>query len=55
MDLKLTASLRADKEKLESDIMPAVLYGKGRANANLKLKINDFIKVFRAAGESNLV
>ncbi|MCX6798287.1 MAG: 50S ribosomal protein L25 [Candidatus Falkowbacteria bacterium] len=55
MDLKLTAELRADKEKIDQDSLPAVLYGKGRANANLKLKINDFIKIFKTAGESNLV
>ena len=55
MEFKLSADLRAVGEKIAPDSLPAVLYGKGRANANLKLKLNDFMKVFAAAGESNLV
>lgn len=55
MEFKLSADLRAAGEKIAPDYLPAVLYGKGKANVNLKLKLNDFVKVFNAAGESNLV
>lgn len=55
MEFKLSADLRAAGEKIAPDSLPAVLYGKGRANANLKLKLNDFVKIWAAAGESNLV
>jgi len=55
MDLKLTAQLRSDKEKLSADFTPAVLYGKGVENKNLKVKKVDFEKAFAKAGESNLI
>lgn len=55
MDFKLEAKLRADKEKMAADYIPAVLYGKGRENLNLQIKINEFIKMFSLAGESNLI
>lgn len=55
MEFKLSADLRAAGEKIAPDYLPAVLYGKGKTNVNLKLKLNDFVKVFNAAGESNLV
>jgi large subunit ribosomal protein L25 len=55
MEIKLTAQLREKNEKLSSDFMPAVLYGKGLDNKNLKVKKVDFEKSFRTAGESNLI
>ncbi len=55
MELKLQAEKRIDGEKLATDYIPAVVYGKGVANQNLKLKRVDFEKVFSAAGESNLI
>ncbi len=55
MELKLSAQIREDNEKLSADFMPAVLYGKGIDNQNLKLKRNDFNKLFNLAGESNLI
>jgi len=55
MELKLSAALRAKNEKLGSDFIPAVLYGKGVENVSLKIKKLDFEKVFAAAGESNLI
>lgn len=55
MEIKLTAQLREKNEKLGPDFMPAVLYGKGLDNKNLKLRKVDFEKSFRTAGESNLI
>jgi len=55
MELKLKAEKRADSEKLSADYIPAVVYGKGINNQNLKLKRADFEKVYTAAGESNLI
>ena len=55
MTIKLNAKLRADKEKLDSDFMPGVVYGKDVENRNLKMKRADFEKTFKEAGESNLI
>lgn len=55
MDIKLSAQLRAQDEKYGSDLIPAVIYGKGIETRSLKLKRGDFEKVFRTAGESNLI
>lgn len=55
MDIKLTAQLRAQDEKYGTDLVPAVIYGKGVETRSLKLKRSDFEKVFRLAGESNLI
>lgn len=55
MDLKLTAQPREKNEKLSPDFIPAVLYGKGVENKNLKIKKIDFDKIFSVAGESNLI
>jgi len=55
MELKLQAEKRVKNEKLATDLIPAVLYGKGVENQSLKLKKVDFEKVFAAAGESNLI
>jgi len=55
MDIKLTAQKRVPQEKLAKDFLPAVMYGKGVINENLKLKRSEFEKTFKAAGESNLI
>lgn len=55
MEFKLTVQLRTEKEKLSAEFIPAVLYGKGVENKNLKIKANEFEKAWRGAGESNLI
>jgi large subunit ribosomal protein L25 len=55
MELKLAAQKRAKKEKLDKDSLAAVLYGNGIEAQSLKLKAAEFVKVFAAAGESNLI
>jgi len=55
MEWKLQAEKREKGEKINPDYIPAVVYGKGIENQNLKLKKMDFDKVFAAAGESNLI
>lgn len=55
MEIKLAAQLREKNEKIGSDLIPAVLYGKGLENKSLKVKKVDFEKAFRSAGESNLI
>lgn len=51
----MNAQLREKNEKLSADSLAAVLYGKGVNNQSLKLKKTDFDKVFKVAGESNLI
>ena len=55
MDIKLTAQKRESGEKLNKDVVPAVLYGKGLNNEHLKINRVEFEKVFKVAGESNLI
>lgn len=55
MTIKLDARTRESKEKLNPDFIPGVLYGRGRENQNLKIKKTEFDKVFKSAGESNLI
>lgn len=55
MDFKLKAEKREIKEKLNSESIPAVLYGNGLETKSLKLRRVDFDKIFSAAGESNLI
>jgi large subunit ribosomal protein L25 len=55
MELKLQAEKRVKNEKLATDFIPAVLYGKGIESQSLKLKKVDFEKIFTVAGESNLI
>ncbi len=55
MIIKLEAQTRENREKLSSDFIPGVLYGKERDNQNLKIKKINFNRVFREAGESNLI
>jgi len=39
----------------ESGFIPAVVYGSGASNQNIKVKKHDFTKAFRIAGEFNLI
>ncbi len=55
MELKLAAEPRDKKDKFGPEFIPAVLYGKGVENQNLKIKKSDFEKVFVKSGESNLI
>ncbi len=55
MDFKILAEKREKDEKLSKDFLPAVIYGKGIETLSLKLKKNEFEKVFSLAGESNLI
>lgn len=55
MEFKLNAQLREKGEKLSADQIPAVLYGNGIDNSILKVKKNEFEKIFSKAGESNLI
>ncbi|MDD2680830.1 MAG: 50S ribosomal protein L25 [Patescibacteria group bacterium] len=55
MELKLSAEVRAKDEKLEKDLIPGVVYGRGLESRSLKLNYNAFAKVFAEAGESNLI
>jgi large subunit ribosomal protein L25 len=55
MDLKLKAEKREQKEKMDKDSVAGVIYGPSREPESLKLNRNDFIKVYREAGESNII
>lgn len=55
MEIKLQAQTRENLEKMSADWVPAVLYGKGVTSQSLKIKKSDFDKVFKTAGESNLI
>ncbi|MBU4375375.1 50S ribosomal protein L25 [Patescibacteria group bacterium] len=59
-EIKLSAESRdkkngSAKQVLSTGYIPAVIYGSGAKNINLKIKKNDFERVFAAAGESNLI
>ena len=58
--VQLNAQLRSEsngtaKKIVTTGFIPAVIYGFGKANQNIKVKKNDFEKVFAVAGEFNLV
>jgi large subunit ribosomal protein L25 len=55
MEFKLQAEKREKNEKLNSDFIPAVIYGNGLETRSLKIKKVAFDKIFSAAGESNLI
>lgn len=55
MEIKLLAQARELKEKLAKDFVPAVLYGPGLANQNLKVRRIELEKAVTAGGESTLV
>lgn len=55
MELKLTAESRTKNEKLSKDDLAGVLYGRGLESRSVKVKLNNFAKLFEQAGESNLI
>ncbi|PKM91412.1 50S ribosomal protein L25 [Candidatus Falkowbacteria bacterium HGW-Falkowbacteria-1] len=55
MKIELKAETREKKEKLDKKFVAAVIYGSGVESKSLKLKLNDFLKVYNLAGESNLI
>lgn len=55
MEAKLQAKIRAKSEKLDKDYLAAIVYGPSSENTLIKLKLNDFVKVYEQAGESNLI
>lgn len=55
MDIKLSAVERSKKERLLSDFIPAVLYGRNIPSEDLKLKRSEIDRVITLAGESNLI
>lgn len=55
MDFKISAEKREKNEKLDKDIIPAVIYGHGIDSQSLKLNKIKFEKIFDEAGESNLI
>ena len=55
MDMVLKVQVREKQEKLASDFMAGVVYGQNTENILVKIKTNDFIKIYEKAGESNLV
>lgn len=57
-ELKLEAQVRADEKNRDvkkAGFIPAVIYGAGKEATSLKVKAQDFKKVFAAAGESTLI
>lgn len=55
MEMSLKVQVREKDEKLNPDFMAAVVYGQSLENILIKIKVNDFIKVYEKAGESNLI
>jgi large subunit ribosomal protein L25 len=55
MSIKLEAQARAKKEKLSHEFIGAIIYGPGADNTSVKIKLNDFVKTYQEAGESNLI
>ena len=55
MEMNLKVQVREKDEKLNPDFMAAVVYGQSLENILIKIKVNDFIKVYEKAGESNLI
>lgn len=55
MEIKLKTEKRERAEKLPKDQVAAIIYGSGSENQLLKMKGNDFLKVYGVAGVSNLI
>lgn len=58
--IELKAQIRSaqngqTKKLREKDFIPAVVYGAGIKNSNIKIKKNDFARVFEKAGEATLI
>ncbi len=59
-ELKLAAEIRDEKngkakKVLAAGYVPAVIYGSGMENMNLKIKKHDLKRAYEIAGESNLI
>jgi len=59
-DYKLQAEKREAvgtqlEELRKSGKIPAIIYGKGKENINLQVDMNEFMRVFRKAGENSLI
>jgi len=54
-EIKLSAKTRSKGEKIVIDYIPAVVYGKGIETQSLNVKRSEFEKMFKVAGESNLI
>lgn len=55
MEIKLKAQKREKGEKLSKDLLPAIVYGMNFDNISIKINLNEFIKLYEKAGESNLI
>ena len=55
MEMSLKVQLREKGEKLTSDFIAAIVYGQSAENILVKVKANDFVKIYEQAGESNLI
>lgn len=55
MEIKLKAEKRKKKEELNKDSVAGVVYGLGVESEPLKMNLNEFLKVYSLAGESNLI
>jgi large subunit ribosomal protein L25 len=55
MNIKLAAEPRQKDERLSSDYLPGVIYGRHVKNLSLKLKKSETQKAFQQAGESSLI
>lgn len=55
MNIKLKVEKREKKEKLSKGLVAGNLYGPSIKPVSLKLNLNEFIKVYSLAGESNLI
>jgi large subunit ribosomal protein L25 len=59
-ELKLAAEIRAEKngkakKVLAAGYIPAIIYGSGMENMNLKIKKHDLERAYEIAGESSLI
>lgn len=55
MEMKLSGAVRTPKERLDKDLVPAILYGREVDNVSLKIKRTDLERLVKEAGESNLI
>ena len=56
LQVELREGKQGELEKLNpQEFIPAVIYGAGKDNKYLKIKAQDFCKVYKEAGESNLI
>lgn len=53
--MNLKVQVRKKDEKLAADFLAGVVYGQSMENVLIKVKANDFVKMYSEAGESNLI